>query len=794
MKLPKLKIGRYAVCILLVVAVCLLYEARLFQWQILEGEAFEEQSLSNRTDAMELTPERGQIFDRDGEVLAGNRTSYNIVYNALNMDYDRRNATIIEVLDILDQRGEKWRDRLPIVLDEDGSYRFLEDKEDEIAALKGQDMLGLGEYATAEDCMAALFERYDCGGYSNEDARNVASVRYSMTMDGFSRTNPYVIAQGVSPETVGVISQRSGSLQGIETRVAVTRYYGEEGDLAPHIVGNVGAISDEQYRKAVENGTDYDSETNLSGYKWTDTLGQSGIEQAFESTLRGQRGVETIFTDDTGEVQSTAVTTPPQEGNSIFLTLDADLQRVANLSLAKNIKNNVEARNCTAGAAVVLDPKTFGVLACATYPTFDMNLYTTDDAYYNQLIADKTSPLFNRALDGVFVPGSIFKPMVALAALQEGVTTAGRTVYCNGTYEYADLKLGCLSSYGDFNVYNALAESCNVYFCTIGMDLTIRRMDAYAEYFGLGEPTGIELSEALGIMSNPLEYKQNNLTDWTDGVTAQAAIGQADNMFTPIQLATYCATIANRGKRLQTHFLDRITDYDGAETLETFQPKQLYDAGLSSDVVDIVWEGMRMAASSGTASDVFGEYPISVCAKTGTAETSADSSLPGATQDNISVIAFAPADDPQIAVAVMLEYGNKGSYAKNVAKDILDQFFGFYTWDAEGNRYDADGNLVDDAGEIVKTAQELAEEKAGQSDGQPTVSPSPTPENGEDDGSDAPDEPGRDDIPQTPYDVDGKPGPAASPEPNPSAEPPTRDFPYYFGPNTALFIGKRAKV
>lgn len=732
MSMPKVKkIGRYAVCILLVAAVCLVYEARLFQWQVLEGEEFLQESLSNRTDAIELPGTRGQILDRDGEILAGNRTTYNIVYNALEMDYAQRNATIMKVIDLLEERGEKWRDRLPILLAEDGSFQFAPDSEDEIEALKSQDMLGLAEYATADDCMAALAEAYDCAGYSSEDMRNVASVRYSMTRDGFSRTNPYVIAEDVSAETVGIISQRSGELKGVEPRVAVARYYGEEGDLAPHIVGSVGAISAEQYDRAVENGTAYDSEDNLSGYKWTDQIGRGGIEEAFESELRGQRGLETIFTDDTGAVRSTAVTVQPKEGNTVQLTLDSDLQRVANLSLEKNIRNNTDAADCTAGAVVVLDVKDFGVLASATYPNYDLNQLSSSE-YYNQLVNNEDSPLFNRALDGVFAPGSIFKPLVALAALQEGVTYAGRGIECNGYFEFYDLRLHCLSSTGTKDIYDALEESCNTYFATVGLELGIRTMDAYAEYFGLGEKTGVEISEADGIMSGPLEYQENHGAAWTDGVTAQAAIGQADNMFTPIQLATYCATIANGGKRLQTHFLERITDYTGSEVLYQHEPTELYDAGLSDDVLSVVREGMRLVGISGTASDIFSDYPVSVACKTGTAETSPDSTVPGATEDNISFICYAPADDPQIAIAVMLEYGHKGNYARRVAKDILDQYFGFYTWDAEGNRYDADGNQVDEEGEVVKTAEELAQEKNDSGDApQSTPAPeNPAPEAG----------------------------------------------------------------
>lgn len=771
MKMPKLgKIGRSAACILLVLAVFVVYELRLVQWQLVEGDKYEQLSLSSRTDTIEIEAARGEILDRDGTVLAGNRSSYNIVYDALDMDYDRRNATIIQVIDLLEERGETWRDRLPIVLAEDGTYQYKEDSESAIQTL--QEALSLAEYATAEECMAELAQQYDCQGYSKEDMRNVASVRYSMTQDGFSRTSPYVIAEDVSAETVGAISERSEEWPGIETRVAVTRYYGEDGALAPHVVGYTGVITDTQYQQAVEDGTTYDAENNISGYKWSDTMGRSGIEAAFEEELRGQRGEETIYTDSSGGVESTAVTTAPEEGHTVQTTLDSDLQRVANLSLEKNIQGNIDARNCTSGAAVVLDVDTFGVLASSSYPTYDVNQLVEsiagDGEYYNNLLADEDQPMVNLALNGVFIPGSVFKPVVALAALQEGVISAGTTYTCGGVWNYFDLSQGCLCGGGTWNLYGALAHSCNTYFSNVGLNhLGIARLAPYAEYFGLGTTTGVEIGESTGTMSNPQEYRENHGVNWTDGVSAQTAIGQADNMFTPIQLATMCATIATGGVRLQTHFLDKITDYTGETVLEEYEPVELYDAGLSSDVLGVVQAGMQMVATEGTASNVFAGYPVSIAAKTGTAETSnVPDTDPDYTEPNLSFICYAPADDPEIAVAVMIEQGNTGNYAKNVAKDILDQYFGFYTWDEDGNKYDQEGNQVDDDGVIIKTAEELAEEQAAQErqsgdassdseDGDAASqepSASPTPGRGND-------------IPDTPFT-----GESASPAPDASGE------------------------
>lgn len=797
MKLPKLpKIGRYAACILLLVAIFVAYEVRLFQWQIVDGEMYQEISLSDRTDTIELSAARGQILDRNGEVLAGNRTTYSIVYNALYMDYDQRNVTILQVIDLLEERGEAWRDRLPITIDEAGAYQFVEGREEDIAALK--EFLSLADYATAANCMAELIDRYDCGGYSNSDTRNVASVRYSMTQDGYSRTNPYVIASDVSPETVAVFSERSGDWPGIETRVTAQRYYGEDGTLAPHVVGYVAGLTEEQYEQAKEEDNLYDPEDNPSGYKYGgEVAGRSGIESAFEEELRGNRGQETIYTDENGEVTDTAVTLQPQEGNNVQLTLDADLQRVANLSLEKNILGNTDSNNCISGAAVVLDVDTFGVLACSSYPTYDVTQLVEsiegDYSYYNDLVNDEDNqPMFNRALDGSYTPGSVFKPLVALAALQEGVIGASTTYYCSGKWEYYDLTQGCLCGGGTHDLYGAIAQSCNTYFSNVGLNLRIARLGPYAEYFGLGQRTGVEIGEDVGIMSNPEEYRENHGVEWTDGVSAQTAIGQADNKFTPIQLAAYCATMANDGVRLQTHFLDQVTNYEGTQVLEQYQPVELYNAELSSDVVGVVREAMVTCASSGTARSVFGDYPIAIAAKTGTAETSSlPTTDPDYTEPNLSFICYAPAYDPEIAVAVVMEYGNTGDYAKYVAKDILDQYFGYYTWDEEGNKFDQDGNLVDDDGEVLKTAEELAEDESRQEPAGGGETGSQAPEDGDEAQPTPAPSPSRDEgIPDTPFtgeessapetgDSSEAPAGEGKPTPSPQPESSTADSPYY---------------
>lgn len=784
------KHGRFAACILLILLIFICYVLRLAQWQLIDGSEYEQLSLSNLTDTMELEAARGEIRDRDGNVLAGNRTSYDVIYNALYMDFTpgRRNTTILEVVDLLEEYNQPWVDRLPIELDENGEYQFKEDSESEIAALKGKDMLNLADYATAADCMNELASMYGCQGFSRRDTRTIASVRYNMTRSAFSRTNPYTIATDITPEMVGILSQVADQWPGIEVKVSVTRYSGVDGTLAPHVLGSVGQITQEQYEKAVEDGTAYSSQgdnPNISGYKWTDVMGQGGAEAAFESELRGKRGQQTIFTDENGDVASTALTVQPEEGHTVQLTLDSELQRVANLSLAKNIESNTEARSCIAGAVVAMDVKNFDVLACSSYPTYDLNRSLTDADYRAELNQDEERmPLLNRALDGTFTPGSVFKPLVAITGLQEGIFGANSSLYfCDRQFKYYDMVLGCTDYHGNANLYQAIAGSCNAYFCQAGLNIGIQKLDAYAEYFGLGEHTGVELFERTGIMSNPQEYMvQHSGFSWTDGITAQTAIGQADNMFTPMQLATYCATIANGGVRKQAHFLDKVLDYSGEEVIEDFVSPELFDAGISSDVMGVVWEAMRQVCTSGTARQVFSDYPVSVAAKTGTAETSSNPDE-GGTQANLSFICFAPMEDPQIAIAVMLEYGNQGTYAQNIAKDLLDQYFGYYTWDEDGNRRNPEGKLVDEDGEVIEDDEEdgkapadgipsapLGGDSSDEDGDEPQASPTPGR------GSDIPDTVLGGEVSPAP---DGSAAPDASPTPKPNNAP--AGAPYYKG-------------
>lgn len=675
---------------LMVLVVFGAYVVRLIQWQLVQGETFLNQSDASTASYIKLTGARGQILDKDGNGLAVNRTTYQITLRRAETDMQQVNDIILKLIEILEDQDEEWIDNLPLELDEVGACVFRENCDSEIAYMKSAAMLNVNSYATAEQCMTQLVEMFDCADYSREDQRRIVSVRYNMVKNQFGYYTPYLFADDVSADTMQILSEKSLELPGVEVQVGTVREY-TDGSLAPHIIGQTGYLSQDQYDKLKENGKLY-SEDNLSGYTYDDVIGKSGIESAFEEQLRGTSGKEEIEIDSDGQAVKDEITQEPQGGNTVWLTLDSRIQQVANASLSKNVTASAEAgpdgtadkwygQDCVAGAAVMVDVKTGGLLCASTFPTYDINQYLTDSDYYKQINEDENTPMFNRAFSGRFTPGSTFKPMVAAAALQEGVLTKTSTIHCSGQYTfYDDWQPKCMGTHGTINVVTALQKSCNVFFYETGRLLGIDKIMAYGGLFGLGEETGIEVSENSGMLSNPTDYAINHGVSWTDGITSQAAIGQADNSFTPVQMASYVTAIANDGVRIRLHLEDKITDYTGEEIIEQIGREELNHCGVDLENLKIVQEGMRAVCTADGTGRRLANYGIAVAGKTGTAENGTNHS------DNELFIGYAPYEDPQIAIAVVIEYGDKSTYSMNVVEDLLNAYF-------YGAYVDDDGNI-----------------------------------------------------------------------------------------------------
>ena len=413
------------------------------------------------------------------------------------------------------------------------------------------------------------------------------------------------------------------------------------------------------------------------GYALNDTLGKSGVEQAFEERLRGKAGSRVLIKDHAGVVTDSYENLPPTPGDTVVLTLDSQLQNAAQKALADQIEalrqrpaesggkflNN--GHDVTSGAVVVLDVADGGILAAASWPGYDLSQYT---ATYADLLADPDKPLFNRALNGAFACGSTMKPGVALAALNEGIITPTSTFECTQTWRRfapAGLLLHCLGRHGKLNVVTALQKSCNIFFYETGLALGIEKMNEYSAAYGLGQITGVEVGESAGVLAGPAHSEAVGKT-WTPGSTATAAIGQSDNMFTPLQLAAYAATLANDGVRYRTHLLHSYVGYDG--TVTPYEPAVESRLELSREALDTVRRGMVAVGQSGTAASQFRSAPYTVACKTGTAQVTPSVS------DHGVFIAYAPAEQPVVAVAVVMENGTSSS-ASAVARRVLDAWF-----------------------------------------------------------------------------------------------------------------------
>ena len=642
----------------LILCVCIIFGIVLIEIQIVHGQSYAELATKGATRSQTIQAARGEITDRYGRPLVQNKVGYNVTLDKAYLTRGEENEIILRLLSLLQAAGEEWIDKLPITQTE--PFSFYEEQETEIAKLK--DFLDVGSYTSVDDVMSWLVERYELESYTPAQQRMLAGIRYEMERQGFSITTPYTLAEDVDVSTVIQIKERSYELSGVMVTESTIREY-VAGDTAPHLIGQIGPIYAEEY-----------AELKDQGYAMNDTIGKSGIEEAFESQLRGENGKRTITLNANGEVIDATVTQSPVPGNSIMLTLDLDLQRIAQDSLEDEIQwlqangEEGEGKEATAGAVVAIEVKTGEILAMASYPTYNLATYNQD---YNTLLANPDNPLFNRALQGTYAPGSIFKPLVGTAGLQEGLITPSYTYTCNHVYTYYDdYQPKCLGWHPNYTVMDALRVSCNIFFYDLGRRLGIDTLLDYAKQFGLGEPTGIELPEAIGHMASPA-YSESIGEIWNPGDVLQASIGQGKSLFTPLQLATYTATLANGGVRMKTHLVKSIHTYNLDETVEEIEPEVVVDMDLSDTAVSAIRDGMIRASGqngySGTSGAYFGNYPISVASKTGTPETTG--------YPNGTYICYAPADDPQIAVAVVIENGYHGYWGAAVAKAIFDEYF-----------------------------------------------------------------------------------------------------------------------
>ena len=653
-----------AVCVVLIFFSALVGD--LVKLQIIDGDSYAQAVSSVSTRTATITAARGEIVDTNGNKLVYNEQSYSIVFNAsyFPSEQEKRNEIIISLIRLFEDNGLEWIDNVPLVYDSKGVIQFKEDSDSLIKQMKSRNMLNLNGYATAEECYNALIEEFELESFDKYDARKVASVCFEMMRQEFSVSAPYTFAEDVPEDISSSIMENSSFYEGVETKVVPVRTY-TDGTLAPHILGMVGSIDAEEY-----------SELKEKGYKMNDTVGKSGIELAMEDYLKGTDGEETIYTDDEGN-RTSEVTKEPEQGNTVVLTIDSNMQKVAQDALKGALEDyagTVGNQVPNAGAVVVLSCKDSSILACASYPTYDISTYAENAEELNKATG---SPLWNRALMSTYATGSTAKPSVAIAALEEGIIDEDYTVYCNGSYTYLGQAFKCEQAHATafVNVVNAIDESCNTFFMEVGRLLGIEKMNEYRNLLGLGSKTGCELNEATGVLDSP-EYRSTLGQDWLPGYTVQSAIGQAGNLWTPIQLANYVNTIANGGTRYRTHFVKSIKSADYTETILENKAEVVCETGISEETLDIVKRGMREVGVTGYCARYFSHLPVEVACKTGTSQEYRKINGVSTKINNGFLIAFAPYDDPQIAIAVVGEGMVSGVYVAPVVAAIVEYYCG----------------------------------------------------------------------------------------------------------------------
>lgn len=724
---------RYIILGAVIGAVFLFFIIVMMITQLRDGEDYAHQAVTGASITQQTSAARGEIVDAAGRAFTGNTAICNITIDSNYFTEQELNPLLLSLTELCRGYDCEWRDELPI--SQEAPYAFT-GSESDLRALRAK--LQLSEDATPEDAMYWLRELYNLNDYTDtdvldrlrsrnkiehlsdaealnwlrnyrqtplasdeeliaslrtqyrmyrytdEEQRLLAGIRYTMTQSEFTSYNPYVFATDISDALLAAIKESSSRLPGVDGVTAPVRTY-LTGSLASHVLGVTGSVSAEEYNRLKEAGKTY-SLNNPSGYRISDTLGKSGIERVMEDELRGQNGLRTVVQDQDGNVIRVEETVKAVPGHTVQLTLLQSVQAAAQKALADRIEylnKNAPAtrgKEAEAGAVVAVNVKTGGVIAMASYPDYSLDEYYDT---YSDLVQQSPSPLLNRAAQGLYTVGSTYKPAVSLAALDTGTVTASDRVNCTGRYTYyRDYQPVCEGVHGPINVIDALRVSCNIFFYDMGRRIGIEKINEYSYSLGLGHATGIEIPELAGQLSSP-ETRAAIGEDWYESYDLQSAIGQLDNQFTILQMASYTATLASRGQRMQIHLVDKIWDYNMQNVLYQAQPTVVDSIEADAGTWDAIQEGMIRSCYNdrygrGTSYGTWGStrgktwsmygVDILVAGKTGSPQR-------GDGLVNSCFICYAPADDPEIAVAVIIEKGYEGDRAAPVAKGVLEEYF-----------------------------------------------------------------------------------------------------------------------
>lgn len=647
---------------------------QLFNLQIVKGQDYRNQSNTRLTRESVLKAARGNILDRTGTPIVSNTMGFRLDLYKTKVDNKTLNETILNIIKILEKNGDKYYDNLPVTVE---PFGFNSDDENYLKSWKKKNKID--EDASAEDCFYALKKKYEIESDDIVETRKIMAIRYEISQNGYSSIKAVEICGDLSRESAIELSEKNSQFAGIDIVTEPIISY-TSGSLASHILGTVGKIDQEELEQKKDT------------YDMNDLIGKTGIQYVFEDLLKGNNGIRQIDMDIDGTVTGEYIQQEAVAGSDVVLTIDSNIQEVTEKALKDNITKistgGFSSRSdANAGAVVVMNVKTGEILAMASYPDYEPQLFIGGISNEKYSEYQKTSALYNRAISGTYAPGSIFKMVTAIAGLEEGVINTQTTINDTGVYPHAH-KPVCWyyteygRGHGYLNVSQAIKHSCNYFFYEVGNRIGIDKLEKYAKYFGLGKKTEVELpSESTGTVASRAIADSENRT-WYVGETLSAAIGQSYNNFTPIQMAKYISMLANGGKNIDVTLIKTVIDSEGnqmsKEKINEIVNKKLgFDANSDDEQIEIsqknlqaILEGMRgvTSESGGTAYSTFAGFNVEVAGKTGTAQVG--------NKTNGWFAGFAPYDNPEIAIVVVVENVTHGGYTAEVARDIFAEYFG----------------------------------------------------------------------------------------------------------------------
>ena len=679
---------RYNTLTVLTYLVGIILIIQLFNLQIVHGAEYREESNTRLTRETTLEAARGSILDRTGVELVNTNTKFGLELYKTKIDDNELNNSILNIVNVLEKYQVSYEDSFPITIE---PFQYTKTGDDLQSWLEENE---LDANTTPEQAFYHFKDRYEIQNTDIKEVRKILAIRYEITITGYSSTRALTIAEDIPREAVAEFTESGDKFPGINIVVEPVREY-TSGTLASHILGYASTISAEEY------------ETRKDTYSQNDIIGKTGIEYVFEKYLKGKNGTKQIDMAVDGTITSEYTSEEAVAGSDVVLTIDSNLQKITEQALENNIKKIAsggfgQTYDAKAGSCVVMNVKTGEILAMASYPNYNPadfigGISTENWNKYNQ---DEAKPLMNKAIQNSYPPGSIFKMVTAIAGLESGAITRTEQINDTGLYRKYGLTWPCWyytdyhRGHGLLNVSGAIEKSCNYFFYETGDRMGIETLAKYARYFGLGVKTGIELpSETAGAMATP-EYAEQVGVTWTKGQTINASIGQGLDSFSPLQMTKYLAMVANGGKPIDVSIIKTIRKPDGTEASKEeinnfvnqklgITEEQTEDLNINEQNLDAIRQGMKSVTSdtTGTAYVRFRDFGVEVGGKTGSAEAGTDEN--GKDIVHAWFAGYAPFEDPEIAIVVMVENGGHGNYTAEVVRDIMQEYFGMNTQDVQ---------------------------------------------------------------------------------------------------------------